>query len=63
MKTLEELAEEYRQTAEDLKKKIDELKQSDPGTNPAAIHRTIEVYEDMYREVMHIYKTLRDYYK
>ena len=63
MKTLEELAEEYRQTAEDLKKKIDELKQSDPGTNPAAIHRTIDVYEDMYREVMHIYKTLRDYYK
>ncbi|MBP3446272.1 MAG: hypothetical protein J6K64_03245 [Clostridia bacterium] len=63
MKTLEELAEEYRQTAEDLKKKIDKLKQSDPGTNPAAIHRTIDVYEDMYREVMHIYKTLRDYYK
>lgn len=63
MKTLEELAEEYRQTAEDLKKKIDELKQSEPGTNPAAIHRTIDVYEDMYREVMHFYKTLRDYYK
>ena len=63
MKTLEELAEEYRQTAEDLKKKIEELKQRDPGTNPAVIHRTIDVYEDMYREVMHIYKTLRDYYK
>ena len=63
MKTLEELAEEYRQTAEDLKKKIEELKQRDPGANPAAIHRTIDVYEDMYREVMHIYKTLRDYYK
>lgn len=63
MKALEELAEEYRQTAENLKKKIDELKQRDPGPNPAAIHRTIDVYEDMYRETMLNYKTLRDYYK
>ena len=63
MKTLEELAEEYRQTAEDLKKKIEELKQRDPGTNPAAIHRTIDVYEDMYREAMMTYHTLKDYYR
>ncbi len=63
MKTLEELAEEYRQTAEDLKKKIEELKQSDPGTNPAAIHRTIDVYEDMYRDAMMTYHILKDYYR
>ncbi len=62
MKTLEELAEEYKQTAENLKKKIDELKQSNPGTNPAAIHRTIDVYEDMYRDAMINYHKLKNYY-
>lgn len=63
MKTLEELAEEYRQTAESLKEKIAELKKRDSGTNPAAIHRTIDVYEDMYHEAILNYKTLKDYYK
>ena len=63
MKTLEEMADEYLETAEELKKKIKELKQRDPGTNPAAIHRTIDIYEDMFRETMQIYKTLKGYYR
>ena len=62
MKTLEELAEEYLETAENLKKKIEELKRRDPGTNPAAIHRTIDIYEDMYREAMMNYNQLKNYY-
>ncbi len=63
MKTLEELSLEYLETAEKLKKKIEELKQRDPGTNPAAIHRTIDVYEDMYRETMMNYHKLKNYYR
>ena len=62
MKTLAELAEEYKQTAEELKKKIDELKRRDPGSNPAAIHRTIDIYEDMYRDAMISYHKLKNYY-
>lgn len=63
MKTLAELAEEYKQTAEKLKKKIEELKQREQGTNPAVINRTIDIYEDMYHEAMLNYKTLKDYYE
>lgn len=63
MKTLTELAEEYKQTAENLKKKIDELKSRDPGTNPAAIHKTIDTYEQMYSEAIMNYHRLKNYYK
>jgi DNA-binding SARP family transcriptional activator len=62
MKTLEEMADEYLAAAEDLKKKINELKQRDPGTNPAAIHRTIDIYEDMYSDAMISYHKLKNYY-
>lgn len=63
MKTLEELAEEYKQTAENLRKKIDELKSRDPGTNPAVIHKTIDTYEQMYSETIMNYHRLKNYYK
>lgn len=63
MKTLTELAEEYKQTAENLKKKIDELKSRDPGKNPAAIHKTIDTYEQMYNEAIMNYHRLKNYYK
>lgn len=62
MKTLEELAEEYLETAENLKKKINELKRRDPGTNPAAIHKTIDTYEQMYDEAIMNYNKLKNYY-
>lgn len=63
MKTLEELAEEYLETAESLKGKINELKRRDPGTNPAAIHKTIDTYEQMYNEAIMNYHRLKNYYK
>ncbi|MBP3939480.1 MAG: hypothetical protein IK955_08720 [Clostridia bacterium] len=63
MKTLEELAEEYLETAESLKKKINELKRRDPGINPAAIHKTIDTYEQMYSEAIMNYHRLKNYYK
>lgn len=63
MKTLEEMADEYLATAKEIKKKTKELKQRDPGPNPAAIHSKIAMYEDMHSEIMQTYKTLKGYYK
>lgn len=57
MKTLSELAEDYKKEAERLKAKIEKLKNI-----PDYPTKNLKIYEEMYLEVMKIYYELRNYY-
>lgn len=59
MKSLAELAEEYRQQAENLKIKIQQIPED---TEDYALRRKRCIYVDMHNEAMTNYHWLKNYY-